>query len=117
MFMLAALMTVYLVLFLLMSSCFFRLIFAGPGYIPRPKNDREKTIATVDPTITADMFVCEPGGYPRWCRTCRIIKPDRAHHSRDAGRCVYKMGIPYQKLAYNRPLLPLGRWYGRLLAV
>jgi palmitoyltransferase len=95
----AGLITIYLVLFLLMASSFFRLLFAGPGYIPRPKDDREKSIAgSPDPTITANMFVCEQGGYPRWCRTCEVIKSDRAHHSRDAGRCVYRMGPP--------PLLP-----------
>lgn len=79
-----------------MSSCFFRLVFARPGYVPRTKDDPEKSAAaspTPDPTVAADMFVCEPGGYPRWCRTCEIVKPDRAHHSRDSGRCIYKMGI------------------------
>jgi palmitoyltransferase len=77
-----------------MSSCFFRIVFTSPGYIPRRKDDPEKSATAVaDPTTTADIFVCEPGGFPRWCRTCEIVKPDRAHHSRDAGRCVYKMGI------------------------
>jgi palmitoyltransferase len=76
-----------------MSSCFFRILFAPPGYVPRAKDDREKSAAaTPDRTVSAEMFVCEPGGYPRWCRTCEVVKPDRAHHSRDAQRCVYKMG-------------------------
>jgi DHHC palmitoyltransferase len=90
----AVLIAIYSILFLLMSSCFFRLVFVGPSYIPRPQDDPEKSAAPgPDPTTSADIFVCEPGGYPRWCRTCKIIKPDRAHHSSDAGRCVYKMGI------------------------
>ena len=89
----AGLITVYAILFLFMSSCFFRILFASPGYVPRAKDDREKSAAaTPDPTVSAEMFVCEPGGYPRWCRTCEVVKPDRAHHSRDAERCVYKMG-------------------------
>lgn len=81
-------------LFLLMSSCFFRLVLTKPGYIPRTQDDPEKSATTPvsDPTISAEMFVCEAGGYPRWCRMCEVLKPDRAHHSRDSGRCVYKMG-------------------------
>ena len=85
-----------------MASCFFRLVFAGPGYIPRPKDDREKSVAgSPDPTVTADMFVCEPAGYPRWCRTCEVIKPDRAHHSRDCGRCTYRMGTLHPPLVFH----------------
>jgi palmitoyltransferase len=101
-----------------MASSFFRLIFAGPGYIPLPNDDPEKTVGTADPTITADMFVCEPGGYPRWCKTCQIIKPDRAHHSRDAGRCVYRMGNPLPFIKTNgRSLLSLGRWHGGIFKI
>jgi len=37
-----------------------------------------------------DVFVCEGDGRPRWCSECDIWKPDRAHHSRDVGRCVRK---------------------------
>lgn len=75
-----------------MSSCFFRLIFVSPGYVPRPKDDPEKALTMPDPTTTADIFLCEAGGYPRWCRHCQVVKPDRAHHSKDCGRCTYKMG-------------------------
>lgn len=75
-----------------MSSCFFRLLFAGPGHIPRGEDDVEKQGAP-DPTSSADMYVCEPGGYPRWCKVCEAVKPDRAHHSSNSGRCTYKMGI------------------------
>ena len=79
-----------------MSSCFFRILLAKPGYIPRTKGDPEESAPTVtlDPiAVTADLFVCEPGGYPRWCRICQVVKPDRAHHSSDSGRCTYKMGM------------------------
>jgi len=88
---LAALLAIYFILFLLMASCFFRLILAPQGFIPGGKDDPEKAHGP-DLTITADIFVCEPGGQPRWCRVCENIKPDRAHHSRDSQRCVYKMG-------------------------
>lgn len=38
-----------------------------------------------------DVFVCESDGMPKWCSECRSWKPDRAHHSSEYGRCVYKM--------------------------
>lgn len=38
-----------------------------------------------------DVFVCEADGRPKWCSHCRQWKPDRAHHSRELGRCVKKM--------------------------
>jgi palmitoyltransferase len=89
-----ALITVYLILFLLMASSFFRIVFTQPGYVPRKNDDPEKSKEAIpDPTTSADIYLCDTGGYPRWCQTCETIKADRAHHSSDAGRCVYKMGI------------------------
>ena len=38
-----------------------------------------------------DVFECEVDGLPRWCSSCNIWKPDRSHHCREVGRCVYKM--------------------------
>ncbi|KAG8412593.1 Palmitoyltransferase pfa5 [Metarhizium acridum] len=38
-----------------------------------------------------DVFTCEADGRPKWCSQCRQWKPDRAHHSREMGRCVRKM--------------------------
>ncbi|KAF4455311.1 putative Palmitoyltransferase PFA5 [Fusarium austroafricanum] len=38
-----------------------------------------------------DVFICERDGFPKWCSECRSWKPDRAHHSSEYGRCVYKM--------------------------
>lgn len=40
---------------------------------------------------TRDVFVCEADGRPRWCSTCANWKPDRAHHSHHANRCILKM--------------------------
>lgn len=37
------------------------------------------------------MFVCDPQGLPIWCPSCKNWKPDRTHHSQDAGRCTRKM--------------------------
>ncbi|KAL7342987.1 zf-DHHC-domain-containing protein [Rhodotorula toruloides] len=30
-------------------------------------------------------------GGPRFCRTCRVYKPPRAHHCRQCGRCILRM--------------------------
>lgn len=76
-----------------MASCFFRLVLAPPGYIPRQKDLEKSAKGAANRDVRADIFVCQPGGFPRWCQTCQVVKPDRAHHSRDSGRCVYKMGI------------------------
>ena len=101
-----------------MAACFFRLVLVSPGYVPRPKDDPEKALTTPDPTTAADMFLCEVGGYPRWCRHCQIVKPDRAHHSKDCGRCTYKMGATTNlSLLMGRPLLSLGRWDGGVYEV
>jgi len=93
-----------------MASCFFRVVFTKAGYIPRPKDDPEKANSgEADPTASADMFVCEAGGYPRWCKTCEVIKPDRSHHSRDSGRCVYKMGMSsFKSFAKTQTTFVLG---------
>lgn len=40
---------------------------------------------------TKDVFSCEGDGRPNWCSQCANWKPDRAHHCRDAGRCILKM--------------------------
>ena len=45
----------------------------------------------LEPFYEKDVFVCEGDGRPRWCSTCKIFKPDRAHHCREVDRCVYKM--------------------------
>ena len=38
-----------------------------------------------------DVFVCESDGRPKWCSECCNWKPDRAHHSSEVNRCVYRM--------------------------
>ena len=38
-----------------------------------------------------EIYTCEGDGKPVWCSTCLNYKPDRAHHCREVGRCVYKM--------------------------
>ena len=41
--------------------------------------------------LDKDVFECDIDGYPRWCSSCQMWKPDRSHHSSELGRCVYKM--------------------------
>lgn len=38
-----------------------------------------------------DAFICEADGRPKWCSECCNWKQDRVHHSREIGRCVYRM--------------------------
>ncbi|KAI1392327.1 zf-DHHC-domain-containing protein [Hypoxylon trugodes] len=40
---------------------------------------------------TKDVFVCENDGRPKWCSECSNWKADRAHHSSEIDRCVYRM--------------------------
>ena len=64
-------------------------------YAERPSGSRP--LAGGDPApdlrdfYTRDVFACEGDGRPIWCSTCLNWKPDRAHHCREAGRCVKKM--------------------------
>ncbi|XP_016946653.1 palmitoyltransferase ZDHHC15 [Drosophila biarmipes] len=37
------------------------------------------------------ISTCSPEGLVRYCKTCWIIKPDRAHHCRTCQKCVLKM--------------------------
>ena len=73
-------------LVILYGVSFFRAVVVSPGRIPDlpPWN-----------TITdkESVKLCESkrsGGY-RYCRWCRLMKPDRAHHCRACDRCTLKM--------------------------
>ncbi|PHH52007.1 Palmitoyltransferase PFA5 [Ceratocystis fimbriata CBS 114723] len=55
------------------------------------EDENEQRFAEPEWFYTKSVFVCESDGLPRWCSECRQRKPDRAHHSSDLGRCVYKM--------------------------
>ncbi len=60
-------------------------------------------IVTHEAEVTADMtlvemeqgrplsYVCEGvDGQRKWCSTCKLYKPDRAHHCRETSHCVLK---------------------------
>ncbi|EED17522.1 DHHC zinc finger membrane protein [Talaromyces stipitatus ATCC 10500] len=38
-----------------------------------------------------DIYVCQDDGRPAYCSKCCQFKTDRAHHNRDADRCVRKL--------------------------
>lgn len=113
-------LVLYFVLFLLVLATYLRtflIIQFDPGVVPygpepyESKRDRrrrmrgEKSDASprelrserdpdspgLEEFYRRDVFVCENDGLPRFCSECRAWKPDRAHHSSELNRCVYKM--------------------------
>ena len=48
-------------------------------------------IKNLDAWYDREVFVCNGDGRPAWCELCYNWKPERAHHSTDAGRCVLKL--------------------------
>lgn len=64
-------------------------VFRDPGYLPlgEEKNRHEPP----QEIWMRDVFVCDQRGLPIYCQHCHNWKPDRAHHSQDAGRCTLKM--------------------------
>ncbi|KAI0487349.1 DHHC palmitoyltransferase-domain-containing protein [Xylaria cf. heliscus] len=61
----------------------------GRAYEAGPNNDPDSP--GLECFYSRDAFVCEPYGRPKWCSECCNWKQDRVHHSRELGRCVYRM--------------------------
>ncbi|KAI2622086.1 DHHC palmitoyltransferase-domain-containing protein [Xylaria nigripes] len=61
----------------------------GRAYEAGP--DNHSSSPGLEAFYSRDAFVCETDGRPKWCSECCNWKQDRVHHSRDVGRCVYKM--------------------------
>lgn len=59
-----------------------------PYYTPPDSNPDSPGL---EQFYTKDVFVCENDGRPKWCSDCCNWKPDRAHHSSEINRCVYRM--------------------------
>ena len=57
-----------------------------PTYEQDVEGDEESTVPHGMTTVTAKRT-----GKPRYCKKCRTVKPDRAHHCSTCGRCVLKM--------------------------
>ncbi|KAI1163923.1 DHHC palmitoyltransferase-domain-containing protein [Nemania serpens] len=54
-------------------------------------SDRDPDSPGLESFYSRDAFVCEADGHPKWCSECCNWKQDRVHHSREIGRCVYRM--------------------------
>ncbi|KAI1130995.1 DHHC palmitoyltransferase-domain-containing protein [Nemania abortiva] len=61
----------------------------GRAYEAGPHNDPDSP--GLESFYSRDAFVCESDGRPKWCSECCNWKQDRVHHSREIGRCVYRM--------------------------
>ncbi|KAI0542655.1 DHHC palmitoyltransferase-domain-containing protein [Xylaria digitata] len=61
----------------------------GRAYEAGPDNDIDSP--GLESFYSRDAFVCETDGRPKWCSECCNWKQDRVHHSREIGRCVYRM--------------------------
>lgn len=73
---------------ILMTICYGRTLHTviwNPGVVPlEPKFGLEIF-------YNRDVYTCRSDGLPIWCSECQNWKPDRAHHSGEIQRCVYKM--------------------------
>lgn len=73
--------SIYSVLAALILFTWGLLLVKGPGIINHVDVGSE----------LPEIFMCDPQGYRQWCSNCSSIKPDRAHHAKQVGRCVPKM--------------------------
>lgn len=112
---LLVLLFVFLVLVICTYTRLILVIVYNPGLVPREEaaaaqrevrqrkgdieaqrydeggRDNDPNSPGLERFYSKDVFVCENDGLPRWCSSCRIWKPDRAHHSSEIDRCVRKM--------------------------
>ncbi|CAK3881855.1 Palmitoyltransferase pfa5 [Lecanosticta acicola] len=93
-----ALAIVHFVLLIPVATSYLRLLLVlllDPGFIPRGPEVTEPSDIEARPGCEAywnrQVFACDPSGLPIWCDQCHNWKPDRTHHSQDAGRCTRKM--------------------------
>ena len=78
---------IFLILFIIVSVCFFRIIILRPSYLPLISEDygtQERNL------VLPDIFVCDQNGLPKWCWTCKRFRPDRFSHCEEVGRCCAK---------------------------
>ncbi|KAI7903355.1 DHHC palmitoyltransferase-domain-containing protein [Cokeromyces recurvatus] len=76
--------------FFIISYC--RIVTQKPGYPPSTvlnKEDRDvsSSLGEKDLQKKPDTIL----GDPKWCNTCQIWKPDRAHHCSVCDACVLRM--------------------------
>ncbi|KAI9260255.1 DHHC palmitoyltransferase-domain-containing protein [Sporodiniella umbellata] len=78
-----ALFNVFIVLFFVSYA---RIVLKTPGYAKALVEIEQNTATSFDQRIPHSVL-----GYPVWCATCQLWKPDRAHHCRVCDACVLKM--------------------------
>ena len=92
-----ALICAFCVIMALLFITWAQILIVGPGrYQPDESitagaGDEADTGRVMEKQAQREVFVCDPYGYPLWCSTCQMHKPDRVHHSADLGYCVPKM--------------------------
>ena len=63
-----------------------------PTYEPDPEAEAAAEEAGAStPHGSMTTVTAKSTGQPRYCKKCRSVKPDRAHHCSTCGRCVLKM--------------------------
>lgn len=106
----AVLIALYFIFLILALACYLRTFLTvkyNPGLVPppsRPKSDADTEKGSyggvrddnpdspgLEQFYSRHVFVCQSDGRPKWCNYCRNWKPDRAHHSSELERCVYRM--------------------------
>ena len=87
---------------LLSINILFNLIscaFTSPGYAP-PIKDPGKILGLELNPVNSNQAasyslrkkcLLAPGVYYKYCKSCKAVKPPRAHHCSVTGRCVYEM--------------------------
>jgi hypothetical protein len=87
---------------LLVLNIFFNLIscaMTSPGS-PKSVKDAGKILGLVKNPVNTNQPVSYslkkkclllPGVYYKYCKTCKAVKPPRAHHCSVTGRCVFEM--------------------------
>lgn len=61
------------------------------GYEGLPTYEDDETDGPQELPHDMTTVTAKSSGKPRYCKKCRSVKPDRAHHCSTCGRCVLKM--------------------------
>jgi hypothetical protein len=99
----AAILSLHAVLFGMSLWSLARVKITNPGYVARPNKLTASEVRAIEagtleycPFTTQDLlsreFVfCEQNGNPKFCTTCKILRPTRSTHCDQLGRCVVKL--------------------------
>ena len=66
---------------------------SGGAYEGLPTHEPDPVVenGVDEPPHGMTLVTAKSTGKPRYCKKCRTVKPDRAHHCSTCGRCVLKM--------------------------